>query len=109
MFDSICSLMLQMLSYAFSGSSIAAQTIGKTAIRLMAVVIKPLRESLMLLRSGSETHSRRARAGFGLMRHVLLPDDATIATNCLPKDRRIWRKAATYDLLTDERSAGLSS
>jgi hypothetical protein len=79
MFDSAYSLMLQMLSYAFSSSGKTAQAMGKEAIRLMPTVVKPLGEALMLLPSGEKSDSRRAGPGFGLTRHVLLPDDPSVA------------------------------
>jgi hypothetical protein len=103
LFDSIYSVMLQMLSYAFSASGIAAQTLGKTAIRLMPTVIKPLGESLMLLPSANESHGRRAGPGFGLIRHVLFPDDAAVATRLSAE--RLSELAKSCDLLSAEKEA----
>lgn len=79
MFDSTYSLMLKMLSYAFSASGRVAQVIGQEAIRIMPTVIKPLGEALMLLPSSNKPDSRRAGPGFGLTRHVLFPDDPAVA------------------------------
>jgi Ferritin-like len=80
LFDDIYGLMLRMLSYAFSASGKSAQVLGKQAIRLMPTVVKPLGEALMLLPSDLPSDKRRAGPGFGLTRHVLFPDDPSVAT-----------------------------
>ena len=104
LFDSAYSLMLQMLSYAFSAAGPNAQAIGKAAIRLMPTVIKPLGELLMLLPSGDDKGaSRRAGPGFGLMRHVLFPDDAAVATRL--SCERLAQLAKTCDELAGAREA----
>jgi len=97
LFDSVYTLTLRMLGYAFSASGGAAQAVGQVAILLMPTVIKPLGESLMLLPSSDRSGSRRAGPGFGLTRHVLYPDHAAIALR-LSRERLIELASECDDL-----------
>ncbi len=100
LFDGIYGLMLRMLSYAFSASGKSAQVLGKQAIRLMPTVVKPLGEALMLLPSDLPSDKRRAGPGFGLTRHVLFPDDPSVATKL--SCERLLELAKTCDKLAEK-------
>jgi hypothetical protein len=103
LFDDIYGLMLRMLSYAFSASGKSAQVLGKQAIRLMPTAVKPLGEALMLLPSDSPLDKRRAGPGFGMTRHVLFPDDPSVAAKL--SCERLLELAKTSDDLAEEPEA----
>ncbi|MBL0726109.1 hypothetical protein JI745_00235 [Piscinibacter sp. HJYY11] len=79
-FNEVYGLAMRMLQFTFSSTEVGdvAKSFASVAIVVMATVLKPIGEALMLLplRAGS-----RLRAGpeFGLTRHVALPTDADVA------------------------------
>lgn len=82
LFDRAYLLMLRLLQYIFRNStddSVVLRQFAKTAIGIMTTLIKPLAESLMLLPMGKGFGNLMAGPGFGLSRHVTLPENQTTA------------------------------
>jgi hypothetical protein len=83
LFDSSYSLMLRMLAWSFevdnTGIEAEVKRFCDVAIDFMPRVILPLGEGLMLMPAGRSYPGRTAGPGFGLTRHVLLPNDAANA------------------------------
>lgn len=80
LFDSVYSLMLRMLGYAFTpcGDNGLRCGFGQSAIIAMATVLKPLGEALVQL-PASDGGKKNAGPCFGLTRHVTLPAEAATA------------------------------
>ena len=80
LFDSAYSLMLRMLAWSFevenTGIEAQVKRFCDVAIDLMPRVILPLGEGLMLMPAGKSYPGKTAGPGFGLTRHVMLPNDA---------------------------------
>lgn len=80
-FNEVYGLMMRMLQFTFSGSTEVgdvAKSFASASIVVMATVLKPIGEALMLLplRPGSPL---RAGPEFGLLRHVALPTEGAVA------------------------------
>src|SRR5207253_1231227 len=102
-FDGVYVLMLRMLAYVFASgpeASELATDLSRQAIRLMPTVIKPLGEALTLLPSGIP--NRTAGPGFGLTRHVALPENPRIAGRIV-KERIDELAARLKDLAAQPR------
>jgi hypothetical protein len=80
LFDSAYSLMLRMLAWSFAventGIEPQVRRFCDVAIDFMPRVILPLGEGLMLMPAGKSYPGKTAGPGFGLTRHVVLPNDA---------------------------------
>ncbi|HTQ60454.1 MAG TPA: ferritin-like protein [Candidatus Solibacter sp.] len=80
LFDSTYSLMLRMLAWSFefdaAGVEQQLKSFCSAAIDLMPRVLLPLGEGLMLMPAGDKYPGKTAGPGFGLTRHVTLPQDA---------------------------------
>jgi hypothetical protein len=80
LFDSVYSLMLRMLAWSFEVPNTGIETQVKhfcdVAIDFMPRVILPLGEGLTQMPAGSRYPGKTAGPGFGLTRHVMLPNDA---------------------------------
>lgn len=103
-FDSLYGLMLRMLQYVFDNGTSDAPTLsqfGKTAIALMASVIKPLGEALMRLPAGLSYEGETAGPGFVLSRHVPLPAEPAAARRVAAE--RLGELAQKLDLLVVDK------
>jgi hypothetical protein len=78
LFDSVYSLMLRMLGYAYTpcAENGLRRAFGQTAIVAMVTVLKPLGETLVRMPAGK---GKNAGPCFGLTRHVMLPAEARTA------------------------------
>jgi hypothetical protein len=75
--------MLRMLQYVFDNGTGHVPTLslfGRSAIRMMATVLKPLGEGLTMLPAGGGYEAQTAGPGFVLARHVPLPNEPRAAT-----------------------------
>ena len=95
LFDSTYSLMIRMLAWSFEfdaeGMEQQLKNFCAKAIDLMPRVLLPLGEGLMLMPAGSRYPGQTAGPGFGLTRHVMLPQDAD---NALVLCRERFRELA---------------
>jgi hypothetical protein len=80
LFDSVYTLMLRMLAWAFEFEAAGVEEQLKkfctTTIDLMPRVLQPLGEGLMLMPAGDKYPGKTAGPGFGLTRHIMLPPNA---------------------------------
>jgi hypothetical protein len=80
LFDSAYSLMLRMLAWSFevdnTGIEAQVKRFCDVAIEFMPRVLLPLGEGLMLMPAGESYPGKTAGPGFGLTRHVMLPNNA---------------------------------
>lgn len=80
LFDDLYVLMMQILQHVFlTSNKEKSRNLGKFAIHMMPIVIKPLADCLSKIPAGKSYKNKTASASFTINRHVQLPSNYDIA------------------------------